>query len=225
MINKGEFIDPISTFAGQYLDRGAPIQARLEQLQEQGVTAKLMIVGKKGVQALSSRLTPEKYTYNYTEERDIWETVQMALVIKDLSTHINMNYHLRPGQILRLKMLFSTFSTLFNCWERHAVQEFWVMPDTIKAKDSTEIAETLENYFLSGEVDKIEIAYSRCLRFLFLVTVTFWFFKVVTVKHVSEIATSEMRAWTFQQPGILTAQQFSLSFFSSTLGRLSHENF
>ena len=35
------------------------------------------------------------------------------------------------------------------------------MPDTIKAKDSTEIAETIENYFLSGEVDKIEIAYSR----------------------------------------------------------------
>jgi hypothetical protein len=35
------------------------------------------------------------------------------------------------------------------------------MPDTIKAKDSTAIAETIENYFLSGEVDKIEIAYSR----------------------------------------------------------------
>ena len=29
-------------------------------------------------------------------------------------------------------------------------QEFWPMPDTIKAKDSTSIAETLENYFLSG---------------------------------------------------------------------------
>ena len=40
-------------------------------------------------------------------------------------------------------------------------EEFWAMPDTIKAKDSTEIAETIENYFLSGEVDKIEIAYSR----------------------------------------------------------------
>ena len=35
------------------------------------------------------------------------------------------------------------------------------MPDTIKAKDSTAMAETIENYFLSGEVDKIEIAYSR----------------------------------------------------------------
>ena len=40
-------------------------------------------------------------------------------------------------------------------------EEFWAMPDTIKAKDSTAIAETIENYFLSGEVDKIEIAYSR----------------------------------------------------------------
>ena len=28
-------------------------------------------------------------------------------------------------------------------------------------QDSSAIAETLENYFLSGEVDKIEIVYSR----------------------------------------------------------------
>ena len=29
------------------------------------------------------------------------------------------------------------------------------------SQDSSAIAETLENYFLSGEVDKIEIVYSR----------------------------------------------------------------
>ena len=40
------------------------------------------------------------------------------------------------------------------------------MPDTIRAKDSTEIAETIENYFLSGEVDKVEIAYSRFINLI-----------------------------------------------------------
>ena len=34
-------------------------------------------------------------------------------------------------------------------------QEFWPMPDTIKAKDSTAIAETLENYFLSGWMSQV----------------------------------------------------------------------
>ena len=45
-------------------------------------------------------------------------------------------------------------------------EEFWPMPDTIRAKDSTEIAETIENYFLSGEVDKVEIAYSRFINLI-----------------------------------------------------------
>ena len=40
------------------------------------------------------------------------------------------------------------------------------MPDTIRAKDFTEIAETIENYFLSGEVDKVEIAYSRFINLI-----------------------------------------------------------
>ena len=40
------------------------------------------------------------------------------------------------------------------------------MPDTIRAKDSTDIAETIENYFLSGEVDKVEIAYSRFINLI-----------------------------------------------------------
>ena len=45
-------------------------------------------------------------------------------------------------------------------------EEFWPMPDTIRAKDSTDIAETIENYFLSGEVDKVEIAYSRFINLI-----------------------------------------------------------
>ena len=44
--------------------------------------------------------------------------------------------------------------------------ESWPMPDTIAASVSTEIAETLENYFLSGEVDKIEIVYSRFINLI-----------------------------------------------------------
>merc|ERR1712039_1062481 len=40
------------------------------------------------------------------------------------------------------------------------------MPDTITAKIANEISETLCNYFLSGEVDKIEIVYSRFINLL-----------------------------------------------------------
>lgn len=87
------------------------VQARILDLNAQGLTPKLFVVGRKGIQALTTRLQEDKYTYNYTEE-------------------------------------------------------FWPMPDTIKAKDSTAIAETLENYFLSGEVDKIEIAYSRFINLI-----------------------------------------------------------
>lgn len=85
------------------------MKARITDLNEQGLVPKLFIVGKKGVQALTTRM--QKENYNYT-------------------------------------------------------QEFWPMPDTIKAKDSSAIAETLENYFLSGEVDKIEIAYSRFINLI-----------------------------------------------------------
>jgi len=87
------------------------MQARILDLNEQGLVPKIFIVGRKGVQALTTRLQKDKYNYNYTTE-------------------------------------------------------FWPMPDTIRAKDSTEIAETLENYFLSGEVDKIEIAYSRFINLI-----------------------------------------------------------
>mmetsp|Transcript_47107 Transcript_47107/g.88088 ORF Transcript_47107/g.88088 Transcript_47107/m.88088 type:complete len:437 (+) Transcript_47107:58-1368(+) len=80
--------------------------ARILDLNEQGITPKLFIVGKKGLTALRTRLAPDKCKYNYTEE-------------------------------------------------------WFSMPDTIKAKDSAEIAEVLQNYFLSGEVDKIEIVYTR----------------------------------------------------------------
>ena len=85
------------------------VKARITDLNEQGIVPKLFIVGRKGVQALTTRMQQENY--NYTEE-------------------------------------------------------FWPMPDTIRAKDSTDIAETIENYFLSGEVDKVEIAYSRFINLI-----------------------------------------------------------
>ena len=50
--------------------------------------------------------------------------------------------------------------------EYNYTQEWFTMPDTIRAKDSAEIAEVLQNYFLSGEVDKIEIAYGRFINLL-----------------------------------------------------------
>merc|ERR1712203_1236492 len=43
---------------------------------------------------------------------------------------------------------------------------FFDMPDTITAKTANEISETLRNYFLSGEVDKIEMVYSRFINLL-----------------------------------------------------------
>eukprot|EP00913_Durusdinium_trenchii_P016701 g15700.t1 len=45
-------------------------------------------------------------------------------------------------------------------------KEFWPMPDTITAKESTAIAETIENYFLADQVDKIEICYSRFINLI-----------------------------------------------------------
>merc|ERR1711972_438692 len=43
---------------------------------------------------------------------------------------------------------------------------FFDMPDTITAKTANEISETLRNYFLSGEVDKIEMVYTRFINLL-----------------------------------------------------------
>merc|ERR1711972_920472 len=43
---------------------------------------------------------------------------------------------------------------------------FFDMPDTITAKVANDISESLRNYFLSGEVDKIEIIYSRFINLL-----------------------------------------------------------
>ena len=85
------------------------VKARIEDLNQQGITPKLFIVGKKGLGALNNRLVG--VDFNYTEE-------------------------------------------------------WFSMPDTIRAKDSAEIAEVLQNYFLSGEVDKVEIVYSRFINLL-----------------------------------------------------------
>merc|ERR1711972_811775 len=74
-------------------------KARVAALNEEGITPKLFIVGKKGVGSLNTRLKDSKL--NFTGS-------------------------------------------------------FFDMPDTITAKTANEISETLRNYFLSGEVDKIE---------------------------------------------------------------------
>jgi len=50
--------------------------------------------------------------------------------------------------------------------EYNYTEEWFTMPDSIRAKDSAEIAEVLQNYFLAGEVDKIEIAYGRFINLL-----------------------------------------------------------
>merc|ERR1711972_421071 len=39
--------------------------------------------------------------------------------------------------------------------------QFFPMPDTITAKESSEISEALRNLFLSGEVDKVEVIYGK----------------------------------------------------------------
>ncbi|CAJ1334622.1 unnamed protein product [Effrenium voratum] len=84
--------------------------ARIQDLNKQGISPKLLIVGKKGLAGMKTRF-PKDIKFNYTEE-------------------------------------------------------WFPMPDTIKAKDSAEIAEVLENYFLSGEVDKIEIAYGKFINLI-----------------------------------------------------------
>merc|ERR1719253_1378698 len=39
--------------------------------------------------------------------------------------------------------------------------DWFSMPDSITAAESTEIADALKNYFLSGEVDKVEVVYGK----------------------------------------------------------------
>ncbi|CAE7528374.1 atpG [Symbiodinium natans] len=85
-------------------------KARIEDLNKQGIVPKLFIVGKKGLNSLSTRLE-KGVEFNYTNE-------------------------------------------------------WFSMPDTIRAKDSAEIADVLQAYFLAGEVDKIEISYGRFINLL-----------------------------------------------------------
>jgi F-type H+-transporting ATPase subunit gamma len=82
---------------------------RVADLNELGVVPKLIVVGKKGVGSLNTKL-------------------------KDS----NLNF----------------------------TGSFFDMPDTITAKTANDISETLRSYFLSGEVDKIEIIYSRFINLL-----------------------------------------------------------
>merc|ERR1712066_1119941 len=44
--------------------------------------------------------------------------------------------------------------------------DFFPMPDDITAKAANDISETLRNFFLSGEVDKVEIIYNRFINLL-----------------------------------------------------------
>merc|ERR1712039_691277 len=82
---------------------------RIEALNAEGIVPKLIIVGKKGVAGLASRL--KGVEFNYTGES-------------------------------------------------------FLMPDTITAKVSNDISEVLRSYFLSGEVDKIELIYNRFINLL-----------------------------------------------------------
>merc|ERR1712039_1085425 len=85
------------------------IKRRVADLNNEGIVPKLFIIGKKGVQALNTRLADS-----------------------------NLNY----------------------------TEAFFNMPDTITAKVANEIGESMRNFFLSGEVDKIEIIYNRFINLL-----------------------------------------------------------
>jgi len=84
-------------------------KARVAALNQEGITPKIFIVGKKGVGAPNTKLKEAKL--NYTGA-------------------------------------------------------FFDMPDTITEKAANEISESLRNYFLSGEVDKIEVIYQRFINLL-----------------------------------------------------------
>ena len=57
--------------------RGSSCQARIQDLNAQGLTPKIFIVGRKGFQALTTRLPADKYTYNYTEDAPMgWQIME-----------------------------------------------------------------------------------------------------------------------------------------------------
>merc|ERR1712039_215606 len=85
------------------------VKRRVEDLNQEGITPKLFIIGKKGVQSLNTRLKDSQL--NFTEV-------------------------------------------------------FFDMPDTITAKVANEVGEAMRSFFLSGEVDKIEIIYNRFINLL-----------------------------------------------------------
>eukprot|EP00933_Yihiella_yeosuensis_P028531 TRINITY_DN2236_c0_g1_i1.p1 TRINITY_DN2236_c0_g1~~TRINITY_DN2236_c0_g1_i1.p1 ORF type:complete len:452 (+),score=112.80 TRINITY_DN2236_c0_g1_i1:47-1357(+) len=82
---------------------------RIQDLNDQGIIPQLMIVGKKGVGALTTRMDNVKF--NYT------------------------------GQ-------------------------YFEMPKDITSKDASNIGDAIRNWFLSGEVDKIEVSYNKFINLL-----------------------------------------------------------
>merc|ERR1712066_100478 len=85
--------------------------ARVKELNSQGITPKILAVGKKAVSQMNTRFATAGVQYNYT------------------------------GQ-------------------------FFGMPESPTAKESSEISESLRNIFLSGEVDKVEIIYGKFFNLL-----------------------------------------------------------
>jgi len=84
-------------------------KARIEELNAMGIVPKLFLVGKKGLNALNTKLATVQL--NYTEV-------------------------------------------------------FFEMPDTITSKTASTIGDALQSWFLSGEVDKFEIIYSKFVNLL-----------------------------------------------------------
>jgi len=82
---------------------------RVADLNAQGIVPKLVIVGRKGRAALTTKLA--KVEVNYTEQ-------------------------------------------------------FFGMPDTLSSKVSSEVSDAVRNLFLSGEVDKVEVVYSKFINLL-----------------------------------------------------------
>merc|ERR1719343_1396221 len=87
--------------------------ARIQQLNQEGITPKILVVGKKALQGMKARFDSAKppIAYNYT-------------------------------------------GTFFD------------MPDTITAKAASAIGDELRNFFLSGEVDKVEVIYGKFFNLL-----------------------------------------------------------
>jgi len=85
--------------------------ARVQELNSQGITPKIIAVGKKAVMQMRTRWTSAGAEFNYT------------------------------GQ-------------------------FFGFPDRITAKESSEIADSVRNLFLSGEVDKVEAIYGKFINLI-----------------------------------------------------------